>query len=95
MDIQTIKQKSTPFFQEYKVQKAALFGSVARQDNKSSSDIDILVEMPPKSSLFDFYALQYDLEQVFQKKVDLVEYSAIRSRLKPYILKDELTLYSV
>ena len=58
------------------------------------SDVDILVEMPAKSSLFDFLELQSDLEERLSRSVDLVEYSAVKERLKPYILGDQTPLYT-
>lgn len=94
MDIQTIQQKTTPLFQNYNVKRASLFGSTARGENRPDSDVDILVEMPEKSRLFDFLALQTDLEEILVKKVDLVEVNEIRPRLKPYILRDLKPLYS-
>lgn len=95
MDIQRIRQKTTPLFQQYHVKKAALFGSVARGENLAKSDVDILVEMPETSRLFDFLALQTDLEELLGCPVDLVEYSAIKERLKPYILGDQTPIFAV
>ncbi|MBI5613546.1 nucleotidyltransferase family protein [Candidatus Gottesmanbacteria bacterium] len=93
MDIQTIQHKTTSLFKQYGVKRASLFGSTARGEHTSDSDVDILVEMAEKSRLFDFLALQTDLEQTLGRKVDLVEYEAIRPRLKPYILNDTKDLY--
>lgn len=93
MDIVHIQQKTAPLFQLYGVRKASLFGSVARGDNRRKSDIDILVEMPKKSGLFDFLALQSDLEEVLSCRIDLVEYDLIKPRLKQYVLSDQKLLY--
>jgi predicted nucleotidyltransferase len=94
MDIQTIRQKTLPIFKQYRVRKAAVFGSVARGENYPASDVDILVEMPEKSRLFDVLALQIDLEALLGRPVDLVEYEAIRERLKPYILRDQMSIFT-
>lgn len=94
MDIQTIQQKTTPLFQQYGVKRASLFGSTARGENSADSDVDILVEMAEKSRLFDFLALQTDLEETLSRKVDLVDHEAIKPRLKPYIMSDLKLLYS-
>lgn len=95
MDIQTIQQKTTPILKQYRVKKAAVFGSVARGEQTTISDVDILVDMPEHSRLFDFFALQTDLEEVLSYKVDLVDADMIRPRLKPYIEKDLKYFYSV
>jgi len=69
-----------------------LFGSVVRGDTHKNSDIDILVEVPKDKSLFDMMDIQFELEDVLKKKVDLVEYNLIKPRLKPYILKEQVKI---
>lgn len=95
MDIQTLQQKTIPLLRQYQVKKAALFGSFARGEQTKTSDVDILVEMPDASRLFDFFALQTDLEEVLAQKVDLVDAETVRPRLKPYIKKDLKYFYPV
>lgn len=94
MNIQMIRQKTAPLFERYRVRKASLFGSIARGEERPDSDVDILVEMPKASGLFDFLALQSDLEELLACPVDLVEYSAIKERLRPYILNDQTPIFS-
>jgi len=95
MNISTIQQKTIPLFKQYKVKQASLFGSTARGEENAESDIDILVEMAENSRLFDFLALQTDLEESLAKKVDLVEYNEIRPQLKSYILSDLKPIYTL
>ncbi len=45
MTIEEIKGKVTPILERYGVKKAAIFGSVVRGESKTSSDVDILVEI--------------------------------------------------
>lgn len=90
--VQAIQQKTEPLFRQYGVRKASLFGSVARGEHRRNSDVDILVEMPKMSGLFDLLALQSDLEETLSRRVDLVEYDSIKPRLKPYILRDQTAL---
>lgn len=90
--VQAIQQKTVPLFRQYGVRKASLFGSVARGEHRRNSDVDILVEMPKMSGLFDLLALQSDLEEILSRRVDLVEYDSIKPRLKPYILRDQTAL---
>ena len=94
MDIHTIKSKSLSLFQRYGVRRASVFGSVATGENQIDSDVDILIEMPEQSSLFDFLALKSDLEDRLACKVDLVEFENIRDRLKPYIMANQIPILS-
>lgn len=85
-DIAQIKQKAIPVLKKEGVSRAAIFGSYVRGEAGEGSDIDILVEVPKDTGLFTFVGLQHKLEEVLGRKVDLVEYSTIKPRLKPYIL---------
>lgn len=70
-----------------------LFGSRARNDAKSSSDVDILVDFIKTKSFFELARIQEKFEKVFDKKVDLVLKTTIKEPLKRYIKKDLITLY--
>lgn len=66
---------------EYGVTGLCLFGSVARGDNRVDSDVDILVDMPPK--IFALTGLHRYLENLLQSSVDLIRR---HSRLSPQFL---------
>jgi len=71
----------------YGVKKIGLFGSYARNEQESRSDIDILVEFERGKKAFDNYMdLKFFLEDLFGDKVDLVIADALKPDLKPYIL---------
>lgn len=89
MDIATITKLTIPILKRYGVKKAALFGSVVRGDTTSESDVDVLIEPPDDFSLLDLAGLHVDLEETLEKKVDLVEYDAIKPILRDRILAYE------
>lgn len=88
MDFQHIQTIVLPYLHRYGVTKADVFGSVARGDATQQSDIDLLIQLPKKASLLDYIGLKQDLEEALGRPVDLVEYEAIKPRLKPYIMQD-------
>lgn len=92
MELNELKQKILPVLKPYGVTRAGLFGSAARGEDTSDSDIDLLVEITKPISLLGFVHLEHKLEEVLGKKVDLVEYDAIKPLLKKYILKDHIPL---
>ena len=63
-----------------RVVAAWLFGSMARNEEKSNSDVDIMVEMNNKRkySMFDLLDIAYIIEQKINRKVDLVEKGYIK-----------------
>ena len=69
------------------VRSLGLFGSVARAENTSASDLDMLVEFEHKS--FDAYMdLKAYLENLFDCPVDLVLANALKPRLREPILNE-------
>jgi uncharacterized protein len=69
------------------VKRLGLFGSAARGEAASASDLDFVVEFERKS--FDAYMdLKLLLEQLFACPVDLVLSDSIKPRLRPIILKE-------
>lgn len=91
-DIQTIKQKAIPILQEAGVTRSSLFGSYVRGEQKEDSDIDMLIEVPRGTTLFDIVELQIRLEKILQKKVDLVTYRSIHPRLKENIRNNQIQI---
>lgn len=92
MNLDEIKRKALPILKEAGVTRSAIFGSYVRGEAKGDSDIDILVDLPRGKSLFDFVDLQLKLEEALGRKVDLVEYQALKPRLKPYILSEQVQI---
>lgn len=82
-----------PILKKYGVSRASLFGSTARGDTHKNSDVDILVEVPKDRSLFDMMDIQFALEDVLKKKVDLVEYKGIKPALRNNILSSQFPIY--
>lgn len=65
----------------------ALFGSLARGEGSEASDIDLLVELQPKT--FDAYMdVELYLERLLGRKVDLVLADAVKPRLGSVILAE-------
>jgi uncharacterized protein len=67
------------FCQRWQVAELALFGSVLRDDFNADSDIDVLVsyQSTAKRGLFEKMQMQEELEQLLERKVDLVSKIAI------------------
>ena len=73
---------------EYKVSEMGIFGSFVRDEQKATSDVDILVEFEEVPDLLKFIALERQLEEVLEIKVDLVEKTSVRLELKEIILNE-------
>lgn len=73
-------------YKDYAVKEIGLFGSYSDNSNTEDSDIDILVELE-KPIGWKFFTLELFLENVFNKKIDLVTKSALKEQIKDQILK--------
>ena len=87
----SIKRKIIPILKKNHVVRAGIFGSYARGEQKKNSDIDILIELP-KGIGFGFAGIELELERTLKKRVDLLTYKGINSRLKKYILSNEVKI---
>jgi len=75
--LETLKNLKIELIQQFPIQRMALFGSYARNEQTSDSDIDILIDIDPKIGL-GFVKLAELLEQRLGKKVDLVSWRAVQ-----------------
>ena len=84
-----IKRISNYLSKDRRISKAWLFGSFARGEDDYKSDIDLMIEVPANSkfSLFDLADIQYQLENLVPKKVDIVMNKGVKphfmERIKP------------
>ncbi len=70
------------------VRSLELFGSVARDDAKAGSDVDLLVEFEGPVGLFHFFRVQQRLEEILRCPVDLLMRDAVKPRLRDRILAE-------
>ena len=74
------------------VRELAIFGSVARDEAATDSDVDVLVDYLPgtKLSYFRLFDLQERLEELLGAKVDLVTMGGLRRELRAGILAEAI-----
>ncbi|OHB19135.1 MAG: hypothetical protein A2666_05345 [Parcubacteria group bacterium RIFCSPHIGHO2_01_FULL_47_10b] len=92
-DLETIKRKIAEnkeyLLKTYGVEEIGVFGSFARGDQNAESDIDISVELNHDKvpvGLFEFAGMQFYLEDLLGRKVDLVTKTGIKPMIKDRIL---------
>ena len=96
MGIDEIKSAVLPACREFGVRRLDVFGSVARGDGTSASDLDFLVEFdsPDRNPARRFFGLLHFLEDTFGCKVDLLTINSLRN---PYfrkrVLKERAPIY--
>src|SRR3990167_3830915 len=93
VSILEIQKKILPILKEYGVKRAAIFGSVSRGDNKSESDIDIMISLGKPIGMFAYMSLIRKMENRLGRKVDLVTKNSINKFVRPYIQPDLKIIY--
>lgn len=81
-----------PILIRYDIKRAAIFGSVAKGYSRPASDIDILIEPKSGFTLFNMLNLEAEIERALDKKVDLVEFAAIKASIKNEVLQNAITI---
>jgi len=87
-------QKIRDYFFAQPIRRAYLFGSHARGDAGSKSDVDILVELDYSQPIgLRFVQMQLDLESLLQTKVDLLSDKAVSKYMRQHVDKDKKLIY--
>ncbi|MDN5797134.1 MAG: nucleotidyltransferase family protein [Intrasporangium sp.] len=74
------------------VTNAQIFGSVARGDDHPGSDLDLLIELPRGTTLFDMAGIQAELEGVLGAEVDLGTIGSLKPRIRRRVERDLVAL---
>ncbi len=72
---------------ELGARKLGLFGSFVRGEQTPDSDIDILVSLA-RPSYRDYSHVRFYLEDLFERRVDLIIEADLREELRPYIMRE-------
>jgi len=89
--LETIKE----YFSTRPVLRAYLFGSYARGQADTQSDIDILVDLDYTQRIgLEFIQMQIDLENMLKTKVDLVSSNSLSKYIKPLVDKEKELIYA-
>jgi predicted nucleotidyltransferase len=68
MTIEEVKQKAGPILEQHGVTYAAVFGSLARGEDRPQSDVDILLRLGRTTGMIGYMRLVQSLESILQKK---------------------------
>lgn len=82
------------YLQSKPVVRAYVFGSYARNEATTDSDLDLLVELDYAEPIgLQFIGMKLDLEDSLHKPVDLVSANGLSPRIRPFVEKDMQLIY--
>ena len=78
--------------QRFGVQRLALFGSLARGTASAESDADVLVDFGGPATPDAYFGVQFYLEDLLNRPVDLVTERALRPQIRPHVERDAIAI---
>lgn len=85
-----LRERRAYLAEAFGVEGLALFGSFARDTLTPQSDIDVLVRFDGPATSKRYFGLQFYLEDLLGRPVDLVTEKALRPELRPYVEQDAI-----
>ncbi len=86
--LETLRAHRPTLAERFGVVELALFGSFARDEASDESDLDILVSFSGPATSRTYFGVQFYIEDLLGRRVDLVTDKALRSELRPYVERE-------
>ena len=74
--------------ESHRASNARVFGSVARGDDAEGSDIDILIDPTPDTTLFDIGAIRHELQKLLGVPVDVLTPRALPEKFRASVMAE-------
>jgi len=81
-----------PELKELGVRHLSVFGSVARGEATSDSDVDVLVDFGSPPTFDQYMDVKIALEDLLARRVDLVTTTGLRDEVRPYVEREALSV---
>jgi len=81
-----------PVLKRYLIKRAAIFGSFAKDNANSDSDVDLLIEPTSGFTIFKMLKLEDEISDLIKRKVDLVEYTALKPSIRKEVLSSAINI---
>ena len=91
--IEEIQKIVSPIAANHGVEKVFLFGSYARGEASADSDLDFRIDCGNATDYFTLGQMYCDLEDVFQKKLDILTTGSLDQKFLDRIRKEEILIY--
>jgi uncharacterized protein len=90
--IETHREELLALANRYGLRSISVFGSMARNEADSGSDVDLLIETAPGTSGFTLGALLMDAQDVLGRKVDIVTRASLHPAIRARVLREAQAL---
>jgi predicted nucleotidyltransferase len=91
--VRILHEQQKELVERYHIASLSLFGSVARDEARVDSDIDIMVKFARPTGLFQFIDLKKRLEALFGCKVDIGKQRSLKPHLRARVLQEAIRVF--
>jgi predicted nucleotidyltransferase len=88
--LKILRRETAKLRTRFGVKRLALFGSVARDEARPDSDVDVLVDFDGPVTLDRYMGLKFHLEDALGARVDLVTTSGLKPRARPVVEREAI-----
>ena len=86
--LERLREHRPTLAERFGVVELAVFGSFARDEATDESDLDILVRFDGPATSRSYFGVQFYIEDLLGRRVDLVTGKALRSEFRPYVERE-------
>jgi len=91
-DLRRLRDTILALAEKYRARQVSVFGSIARGELQTGSDVDFLVDFEPDYKLRDHIRLTQALQSLVGRRVEVVDRRSLREELRATIIDDALEL---
>ena len=88
-----IKEMIISILVKHGIKRILVFGSYARNEATTKSDLDLIVDFPEGTSLLDHIGIEIELSEALNMKIDLLSRNGISPYIKDHVLKEAIVIY--
>ena len=94
-ELKHYRTKILDLARQYHAPNVRVFGSTARGDQTSTSDVDFLIDVSPKQNLLDLIAFTRELKELLGCEVDVAQSTVLHPMIRDQILSEAIPLESL
>ena len=94
-ELKTYRDEIIAIANKYHAPNIRVFGSVARGETTTESDVDFLIDVSSEQTLFDLIRLTRSLKELLKCEVDVAQSTVLHPRIRSKVLKDAISLESL
>ena len=88
--LKLLRAHKATLVQRFGVVDLALFGSIVSNQAIGNSDVDVLVKFDSPATSKRYFGVQFYIEDLLERPVDLVTDKALRTEMRPYIEQEKI-----